>query len=131
MEVWGTVPQGTLIGVLCFVCMINDLGTECPTVKYVDDTTIYRITNDPNDTVLQSAVDSAISWSKRNNMKINPIKCKELFISFANEPPIVPQIVIDGELLERVSTCKLLRVILNDKLSWGDHVEMVHKKCSQ
>ena len=33
IEIWGTVPQGTLVGVLCFVCMINDRETNCCTIK--------------------------------------------------------------------------------------------------
>ena len=41
LEIWGTVQQGTLFGVLCFICMINDLETNCCTIKYVDFTTIY------------------------------------------------------------------------------------------
>ena len=36
-EVWGTVPQGTLLGVLFFLAMINNLDTDCHTIKYIDD----------------------------------------------------------------------------------------------
>ena len=35
---------------MCFLCLINDLSTECATLKYVDGTTIYHVSNDPNDT---------------------------------------------------------------------------------
>ncbi len=99
-EVWGNVPQGTLIGVLCFICMINDLRTECPTIKYVDDTTIYDITNNTNDLALQYATDSAVNWSQENNMKINPIKSKEMVISFAKHLPLVPHITIEQQDIE-------------------------------
>lgn len=132
IEVWGTVPQGTLIGVLCFLCMINDLETDCTTIKYVDDTTIYKITNDVTDQTLQRATDTAIAWSKRNNMKINPIKSKEMLISYAKKnPPIVPPIIIDHQDIERVTSCKLLGVMLNEKLTWDDHINMIYKKACQ
>ena len=49
LQIWGTVPQGTKLGVLLFLLMINDLKTDVPTYKYVDDTTLHRITNDPSD----------------------------------------------------------------------------------
>ena len=131
LEVWGTVPQGTLIGVLCFLCMINDLQTPCPTIKYVDDTTVYKATNDTQDMSLQAAIDSAILWSHRNSMNINPIKSKEMLISFARKIPDVPHIVIDGQDIERVPSCKLLGVTLNEKLTWDDHIDLLYKKCCQ
>ena len=27
LDIWGTVPQGTFLGILLFICMINDLKT--------------------------------------------------------------------------------------------------------
>ena len=36
--------------------MINDLSIPTPTLKYVDDTMLYTITNTPENTVLQDAV---------------------------------------------------------------------------
>ncbi len=108
LEVWGTVPQGTLMGVLCFICMINDLETECTTIKYVDDTTIYKISNNENDHSLQEAINRAATWSKENNMNINPTKSKELLISFAKTTPNLQDITIEGQAIENVQTCKLL-----------------------
>ena len=128
LEVWGTVPQGTLLGVLCFICMINDLQTDCTTLKYVDDTTVYQVTNNPSDPSLQTAIDTAISWSKANRMNINPTKTKEMLITFAKNKPDVPNITIAP--IERVQTCTLLGIDLNDQLSWDNHVEKIYKKAS-
>ena len=130
LEVWGTVPQGTLLGVLFFLCMINDLTTECTGIKYVDDTTIYHTSSDPSDTTLQKSVDTAIDWSKQNSMKINATKTKDMLISFAKETPKVSNVIVDGEEIERVSECKLLGVILNNRLSWHDHIESMMKKAN-
>jgi len=102
LDIWGTVPQGTLIGVLCFIDLINDLTTTSRTIKYVDDTTLYHITNDPSDAALQRAVSAAISWSRDNNMNINASKTKEMLVSFAKEDPSVPKIIIDGDEVKRV-----------------------------
>ena len=130
VEIWGNVPQGTLLGVMCFLCLINDLSPASNTIKYVDDTTIYHVSNDPNDTTLQESINEAIEWSSRNSMKIHPTKTKELFICFAKNPPNVPRITINGSPVERVNECKLLGVFLNDKLTWNEHIEMLHKKAS-
>jgi hypothetical protein len=132
LEIWGTVPQGTLLGVLCFLCMINDLKTECTAIKYVDDTTIYRAMNDPSDPTLQSSVNVAIKWSKANNMKINAAKTKDMVVSFTREEPDIPNILVDGTPIERVTECKLLGVMLNNRLTWHTHVDTIYKKaCSR
>ena len=131
LEIWGTVPQGTLLGVLCFIAMINDLKTDCPTVKYVDDTTIYHTSNVTFDQSLQNAVDTAISWSNKNSMKINASKTKEMFVSFRECPPDVPHLSVTGQEVDRVHECKLLGVYLNDKLNWDTHIDHVYKKACQ
>lgn len=132
-EIWGTVPQGTLLGVLCFVAMINDLKTSCTTIKYVDDTTVYNITNVVQDTSLQEAVDTSIKWSSDNSMNINADKTKEMLVSYMKTTPKcdIPHITINGEDIERVSECKLLGVYLNDSLNWNLHVDKIYKKACQ
>lgn len=130
--IWGNVPQGTLLGVMCFLCLINDLSPKSKTIKYVDDTTIYQVSNCPNDSILQDSVDEALAWSSKNSMKIHPTKTKELFICFATNPPNVPAITINGSSIDRVNSCKLLGVIINDKLTWNEHVDKLYKKaCSK
>ena len=47
VEIWGTVSQGMLIGMLCFIAMLNNLITPCHTIKYVDDTTVYSMKTTP------------------------------------------------------------------------------------
>ena len=100
LNVWGTVPQGTLLRVLCFLCLINDLSTSCKSVKYVDDTTIYHISSDLTDGKLQESADQALSWSSKNSMNINSSKTKELLISFAKSQPDIPPITIKVSILK-------------------------------
>ena len=62
-------------------------------------------------------------------MKLNGKKCKEMLISFLQyrltyDSPIY----IDGKQVESVSSFKLLGVMLNDDLSWADHVDYVVKR---
>ena len=127
---WGTVPQGTLLRVLFFVCMINDLQTECTTLKYVDDTTVYNATNDPNNPILQDAIDHAIRLSQNKSMNINPTKTKEMLISFGKDKPQVQPITIGESPIERVQSCTLLGIELNDQLTWDNHIEKIYKKAS-
>ena len=90
LEIWGNVPQGTLLGILLFIIMINDLKTSSPTFKFVD-TTLFDISNSINDN-LQLSVDIIYDWSVRNNMKINLNKTKEMIICFRKDIPDIPNI---------------------------------------
>lgn len=131
LDIWGTVPQGTKLGVLLFLLMINDLRTDVPTYKYVDDTTLYKISKDPSDSSLQKAVDYVSSWSRANHMKLNTSKTKEMFISFSKPQPNVACITVDGVPLERVDCVTLLGVKLSSTLTWNHHVEHIIKKAQR
>ena len=127
-EIWGTVPQGTLLGVLFFLCMINYLRTECHAIKYVDDTTISHVTNRSADLTLQQSVDTTIAWSESNSTRINAAKTKEMVMCFAKNEPNIPNITVGDTQLEQVADCKLLGVCLNNKLTWHTHVDYMHKR---
>ena len=131
LDIWGTVPQGTKMGVLLFLLMIDDLRTNVPTYKYVDDTTLFHISSNPEDTDLQKAVNAVVEWSKSNHMKLNTSKTKEMFISFSRPPPKVPKITVNGTPLERVDEVTLLGLKLSNDLTWHHHVEHITKKANR
>jgi len=37
------MPQGSWLGLLAFLVLIDDLSTGCPLHKYVDDTTLSEL----------------------------------------------------------------------------------------
>ncbi len=128
LDIWGTVPQGTKLGIFLFILMINDLKTALPTYKYVDDITTFSISNDPKCRQLQEAMDSISKWSCDNKMRINTVKTKEMLISFQKSQPNIPHIKVNGDTLERVDCVTLLGVRITDKLTWGLHVSHIVKK---
>ena len=66
LKVCGTVPQGTTLGVFLFLLKINNLSTPAHTFKYVADTTLDSVSNDPESTLLQEAVNEVVSWTNTN-----------------------------------------------------------------
>ena len=126
------VPQGTLLGPLTFLIHINDLNTDCSSIKYVDDTTLWEACSlSGNDSCIQHATDQALQWCNNNNMKINTDKTKEMIVYFGKKTHTLPEIKLNCSDLERVKQSKLLGVIINDKLTWGDHIDYICTKASK
>ena len=75
----------------------------------------------------------AAEWTNNNDMNINFEKSKETIISFShgdlgNE---VPNILIDGKVVERVDHLKLLCITLSNDLTWKMHVDNIVKKAGK
>ena len=127
---WGSipsgVPQGTKLGPWLFLLMINDLSppsTLFDLWKYVDDTTVSEVVKKGQISFAQQAVDHISEWSGNNLFQLNREKTKELVISFSHASPQFPPVTMDGGLIEVTEKAKLLGVIINNSLTWNDHVE--------
>ena len=69
-------------------------------------------------------------WSKINSFQIHLEKCKELIISFKKQPTQLDEMEIEGQIIERVQSAKIL-IILRDDLSWTDYVNIITRKASK
>ena len=126
------VPQGTLLGPSTFLLHINDLKTECHSIKYVDDTTIWETCDKKGDnSKIQNAANQTYEWCESNNMKINIDKTKEILINFSKKQTPIKPITLNNKEIERVSNSKLLGVIINDTFTWSDHIEYICGKAAK
>ena len=129
----GGVPQGTICGPKCFMMYIHDLSTPVPLYKYVDDSTLFEICEMNSISLMQESVNIAAEWTKNNDMKINSEKSKEMIISYthANLSNEVPNILIEGKVVERVDHVKLLGITVSNDLTWKRHVDNIVKKAGK
>ena len=73
-EIKSGAPQGTRLGPIIFLAMINDAcnSESIPCWKYVDDLTLLECRNINAESNIQQAVDHLPSWSEQNHMRLNP-----------------------------------------------------------
>ena len=131
-KVTAGAPQGTLLGPVIFLCMINDACRDSthPSWKYVDDLSLLecRKVNDP--TTIQNSVNELDIWTTNNNMKLNPKKCVVMNFSFMRTRIISPKITIGNHELNEVVVFKLLGVMVQNDLKWNCHVNDIVKRAS-
>ena len=63
----------------------------------------------------------------KNKMKLNEAKCKELRISFSKVPRDFNPILLIDKCVKVVESCKILSMVINNKLTWDLHINQVVK----
>ena len=77
---------------------------------------------------LQSAIDQALT---NDNDMLIVSKTNEITISLSKCQPNFIPITIDGQVIDRVQSTKLVGVYIQDDLKWDSHVEYIVKKSNQ
>ena len=125
----GSMPQGTWLGPLIFVLLIDDLSTSCMLHKFVDDLTLTELFKRGESSAMSDHLNTVIEWSKDNLMNVNYKKTKEMLLGAVNGNGI-GQLIVDGNTIARVSTFKLLGIHVESNLKWNSHVDYIYAKAS-
>ena len=70
-------------------------------------------------------------WCKENFLELNVCKTKELCIDFRTSGQFDGPLRIGGDAVEVTDTSKYLGITLDNKMTFGPHVQCVYKKCQQ
>ena len=131
------VPQGSVLGPLLFIIYINDLPLAvhgCCVELYADDTLIYFASKSVNEIQAQLTSDltNVLSWLHANFLILNLEKTKIMLVGTHQRTAKADELVIEisNTRLERVNKFKYLGVLLDNILSWKDHVEYIGNKIS-
>ena len=126
-------PQGCILSPFLYTLYTNDCRSVDPSTQFVrfsDDTAMLALLSDFAS--YQSYLSSVLcfsSWCSNNFLHLNVSKTKEMCIDFRRNRTGISHIVINGEPV--VDSFKYLGVILDEKLSFTEHVTAVKKKSQQ
>ena len=99
------VSQGTKMGLLCFLLLINDAMLDTPSRwKYVDDTTLgVTLNNNPDYTQLQTLLDTLHRWTTDNHVTINTTKSTIMHHSSSTHPSVHRQHLPPGDSVSQTA----------------------------
>ena len=131
------VPQGSVLGHLLFLIYVNDLkdaskSLDC--IMFADDTNFFYSHKNIKGLfyTVNSELEKISQWFKADKLSINIKKTKfTLFHKNSSKDDIpvkLPALMVGSNNIERTSSIKFLGVMLDEHISWIDHVRTVENK---
>ena len=111
----GVMQQGSYLGQLIFLVLINDLRARCLLHKFMDDTMLSEIIVHGDCSKMSTIMSDVINWTSNNLMNINWDKTKEMLITTSRDM-LCDALCVSNNTIERVHSYKLLGVTVNNNL---------------
>ena len=131
------IPQGTVLGPLLFLIMINDIDQNIIEINisiFADDTRISKPINNEEDVeALQEDLEKLYSWAKENNMAFNGTKFEVL--RYGNNEEIKEDTNYltpnwDG-FIDVKNVLRDLGIMMNDKATFEENIDKVCAQVNQ
>ena len=134
------VPQGSILGPTLFLLYINDLPDDviCDIAIYADDTTLYSKCDQASDlwqqlemaSELESNLPDTVDWGKKRLVDFNAGKTQLVSFDRSNNNGSI-DVKMDGSVLDKKSSFKMLGSTFYSKLDWGSSIISVVKTASK
>ena len=126
-DVKAGVSQGSILGPLFFLIYINDLSENLKsTVKlFADDASIFDVVKDPNasDEILNHGLTRIWAYRRKMSFNLGPSKqAQEVLFSKNVTKTNHPNIIFNGNTVQKSANQKHLGLILDEKLTFNDHI---------
>ena len=125
-----SVPQGSSLGMLCFIIFINDIHLVCKYIPYIyyDDVSVVI----PKNGSVSECVEAISYWSKSNGMVINSEKSSRLAITWKYKNFQSNTMVASSNIgVQETQQTKILGVIFDETCDFRSHVQNLHSKLRQ
>jgi hypothetical protein len=135
LDVSSGVPQGTVIGPLCFLVYINDMpacvSTGTKTSLFADDALVYReVVSKDDPTSFQHDLDALSTWGTDWLMSFNTDKCH--IMHFTNKKsPTITSYKLCGNVLSAVDSHSYLGVTFSNDMKWSKHINNITNSCKK
>jgi len=132
--VYSGVPQGSVLGPLLFICLLNDICQDFSDQTYrkifADDQMLFRVLVNSNDVVsLQTDLECLNRNAEKKKLAFNGEKSAHLRLSKKRSPTVLQNpYEIAGRKIPSATSAKYLGVYIDSDLSWKTQGEMVTNK---